>query len=176
LTADLLHLVRQAKARGELPWLVLLDQVQDPHNLGAIIRTAAAAGVQGVVTVKDRAASVTPAVVAASAGATAYLPVCEVVNLVNTMEALKKAGVWIVGTDVRAPIPYTDYDWHRPLALVLGAEGEGMRRLVTERCDDLVSIPLPGPVASLNVSVAAGVILFEILRQRRGRAGHSPNP
>lgn len=163
---DPLQLVQEARERGEQPFLLLLDQIQDPQNLGAILRTASAAGVHGVVVLKDRAASVTPAVLQASAGAAAHIPVCSVTNLVNIMEALKKEGVWVVGSDIEAKESYTQFDWKRPLALVMGQEGEGMRRLVKERCDALVKIPLSGPIASLNVSVAAGVLLFEILRNR----------
>ncbi len=165
-TSDPLALVATAKERQEVPLLVLLDRIQDPQNVGAIVRTALAVGAHGVVLLKDHAAGFTPAAAKASAGASWHIPICVVTNLVATMELLKERGVWLVGADPSASQPHTAVDWKRPLGLVVGHEGMGLRRLVRERCDTLVKIPLKGPVGSLNASVAAGVLLFEIMRHR----------
>jgi 23S rRNA (guanosine2251-2'-O)-methyltransferase len=147
--------------------LVLLDGIEDPHNLGAIVRSSLAAGVQGVVIPERRAAGVTDAVERASAGALAHLPVARVKNLVRAMEEIKESGYWLVGLDERAEKTYTEVDFRGSVGIVLGREGEGLHDLTRRRCDFLVSIPTTGPVRSLNVSVAAGVILFEAVRQRR---------
>jgi 23S rRNA (guanosine2251-2'-O)-methyltransferase len=147
--------------------LVLLDGVEDPHNLGAIVRTALAAGAQGVVIPERRAAGLTDTVERASAGALAHLPVARVKNLVRAMEQMKEAGYWLVGLDEHAEKSYTAVDLKGSVGIVLGNEGEGLHELTRKRCDFLVSIPTSGPVRSLNVSVAAGVILFEGVRQRR---------
>lgn len=147
--------------------LVLLDGVEDPHNVGAIIRTALAAGAHGVILPERRAAGLTDTVARASAGALAHLPVAKVTNLVRAMEELKQAGYWLVGLDERAEKNYTQADYTSPVGIVLGGEGKGLHDLVRKRCDFLVSLPTTGPVRSLNVSVAAGVVLFEALRQRR---------
>jgi 23S rRNA (guanosine2251-2'-O)-methyltransferase len=146
--------------------LVLLDGVEDPHNLGAIVRTSLAAGAQGVVIPGRRAAGLTDTVERASAGALAHLPVARVTNLVRAMEEMKQAGYWLVGLDEQADKNYTDVDLKGAVGIVLGSEGEGLHELTRKRCDFLVSIPTTGPVRSLNVSVAAGVILFELVRQR----------
>jgi len=159
-------LARIAPARGREGLLVLLDGVEDPHNLGAIVRTALAAGADGIVIPERRAAPLTEAVERASAGALAHLPVARVTNLVRAMEELKEAGYWLVGLDERAEKSYTEADFTIPTALVLGGEGKGLHELTRKRCDFLVSIPTTGPVRSLNVSVAAGVVLFEAIRQR----------
>jgi 23S rRNA (guanosine2251-2'-O)-methyltransferase len=150
--------------------LVLLDGVEDPQNLGAIIRTALAAGAGGVVVPERRAAGLTEAAVRASAGAAAHLRVARVTNLVRAMEEIKEAGYWLVGLDEHAEKRHSDIDLSVPIALVLGGEGKGLHHLVKERCDFVVSIPTIGPVRSLNVSVAAGVVLFEVVRQRAYRA------
>lgn len=150
--------------------LVLLDGVEDPQNLGAIIRTALAAGAAGIVIPERRAAGLGDAAARASAGAVAHLPVARVTNLPRAMETLKTAGYWLVGLDERAERRYTDVDLTGSVALVLGGEGKGLHQLVRERCDFLVSIPSRGPVPSLNVSVAAGIALFEVLRQRAAKA------
>jgi len=150
--------------------LVLLDGVEDPQNLGAIIRTALTAGADGVVIPERRAAGLTEAAVRASAGAAAHLRVARVTNLVRAMEEIKHAGYWLVGLDEHAEKRHTDIDLSGPTALVLGGEGKGLHHLVKERCDFVVSIPTSGPVRSLNVSVAAGVVLFEVVRQRAHRA------
>jgi len=147
------------------PLLLVLDGVTDPHNLGASLRTADAAGVHAVVLPKDRAAAVDGVVRKVAAGAAEFVPVASVTNLARTLSALKERGIWVVGTDSEALQPLYSADLKRPLALVLGAEGGGMRRLTREGCDFLVRIPMAGHVQSLNVSVAAGVALFEVRRQ-----------
>lgn len=159
------ELLAQEKDPNWPPLLVLLDGIQDPHNLGSIIRSAEAAGAYGVVIPERRAAGVTTAVMKASAGAANHLPVCRVGNLVAAMEKLKEAGCWIAGADMEGEVCY-EYDLTGPLALVIGGEGKGLSRLVRERCDFLTSIPMRGRINSLNASVAAAVLLFEVLRQR----------
>jgi 23S rRNA (guanosine2251-2'-O)-methyltransferase len=146
--------------------LVLLDGVEDPQNLGAIVRTSLAAGAQGVVIPERRAAGLTETVARASAGALAHLPVARVTNLSRAMEEMKEAGYWLVGLDERAQKRYTEVDLTLPVGIVLGGEGKGLHELVRERCDFVVSIPTKGPVRALNVSVAAGIVLFEAVRQR----------
>jgi len=154
-------------SRGAQPGLlVLLDGVEDPQNLGAIVRTSLAAGANGVIIPERRAAGLTEAVARASAGALAHLPVARVTNLVRAMEELKQAGYWLVGLDERAEKRHTEVDFSTPTGIVLGGEGKGLHELVRARCDFLVSIPTTGPVRSLNVSVAAGIVLFEAVRQR----------
>jgi 23S rRNA (guanosine2251-2'-O)-methyltransferase len=148
--------------------VVVLDGIEDPHNLGAILRTVDAAGASGVVVQQRRAAARGEAVAKVSAGALAHVRLAEVVNIARALDELKEAGVWIVGLAGEGPEPYDAVDLTQPTALVLGAEGRGLRRLVRERCDLLAAIPLRGHVESLNVSVAAGVVLFEALRQRAG--------
>jgi 23S rRNA (guanosine2251-2'-O)-methyltransferase len=155
-----------AKAAGPA-LIVVLDGIEDPHNLGAILRTADAAGAHGVVRQSRHAAPLGGATAKASAGAVAHVRIAEVVNIARALEHLKAAGVWTVGLAGDAPQTYDAVDYSLPTALVVGAEGTGLRRLVRERCDWLVSIPMHGHVQSLNVSVAAGVALFEALRQRR---------
>ena len=149
------------------PLVVVLDGIEDPHNLGAILRTADAAGVDGVVIQSRRAASRGGVAAKASAGALAHVRIAEVVNIARAVDELKEAGVWTVGLAAEAPDSYNAIDLTLPTALVLGAEGAGLRRLVRERCDRLASIPMRGHVGSLNVSVAAGVVLYEAVRQRR---------
>ncbi|RIV24579.1 23S rRNA (guanosine(2251)-2'-O)-methyltransferase RlmB [Alicyclobacillaceae bacterium I2511] len=154
------------RSTGQTPLLILLDELSDPYNFGAILRTAEAVGVQGVVIPKRRSVPLTETVVKASAGAAAYVPVARVPNLVQAMDILKQAGYWIFGTDVSDGTAYTQADFRGPVALVVGAEGKGLGRLVKEHCDILVHLPMLGEVQSLNASVAAGVVLYEILRQR----------
>jgi 23S rRNA (guanosine2251-2'-O)-methyltransferase len=156
-------LVRGAAAT---PLIVVLDGIEDPHNVGAIFRTADAAGVDGVIRQSRRAAPLGGVVAKASAGAVAHVKVADVVNIARAVEELKEAGVWTIGLAGDADKRYDEIDFTVPSALVLGAEGDGLRRLVRERCDWLVSIPMRGQVDSLNVSVAAGVVLFEAVRQR----------
>ena len=151
--------------------IVLLDGVEDPHNLGAVIRTALAAGAHGVVIPERRAAGLTDTVARASAGALAHLPVAKVTNLVRAMEELKEAGYWLVGLDEEGEKSYTEVDYTTPTGLVLGGEGKGLHDLTRKRCDFVVSLPTTGPVKSLNVSVATGVVLFEAIRQRKARHG-----
>jgi 23S rRNA (guanosine2251-2'-O)-methyltransferase len=147
--------------------LVVLDGIEDPHNLGAILRTADAAGAHGVVLQKRRSAALDGAAAKASAGAVAHVRIAEVVNIARAIGELKEAGVWTIGLAAQATTHYDGIDFTLPTAIVVGAEGEGLRRLVRERCDRLASIPMAGHVGSLNVSVAAGVALFEAVRQRR---------
>ena len=154
------------EAAGAAPLLLVLDGVQDPHNLGACLRSADAAGVAAVIVPRDRAAGLTPVVRKVAAGAAETVPLIAVVNLARTLRELKERGVWLVGTDDAADKTLFEADLKGPLALVMGSEGEGMRRLTRECCDLLVSIPMAGAVESLNVSVAAGVALFEAVRQR----------
>jgi 23S rRNA (guanosine2251-2'-O)-methyltransferase len=153
-------------AKIEHGLLVLLDGVEDPHNLGAIVRTSLAAGAQGVIVPERRAAGLTDTVERASAGALAHLPVARVKNLVRAMEEMKEAGYWLIGLDERAEKRYTEVDLKGSVGIVLGREGEGLHELTRKRCDFLVSLPTKGPVRSLNVSVAAGIMLFEAVRQR----------
>jgi 23S rRNA (guanosine2251-2'-O)-methyltransferase len=149
------------------PFLVVLDAIEDPQNVGAILRTADAAGVDGVVIQSRRAASLGGAAAKASAGAVAHVRVAEVVNIARALDDLKKQGVWTVGLAGEGASRYDALDLTGPTAIVLGAEGSGLRRLVREKCDFLAAIPMQGHVESLNVSVAAGVMLFEVVRQRR---------
>jgi len=154
------------EAAGDAPLLLVLDGVQDPHNLGACLRSADAAGVAAVLVPRDRAAGLTPVVRKVAAGAAETVPLVAVVNLARTLRELKERGVWLVGTDDSAEKTLYDAELTGSVALVMGSEGEGMRRLTRECCDQLVSIPMAGAVESLNVSVAAGVVLFEAVRQR----------
>ena len=160
------------RARGEKGLIVLLDGVEDPRNLGAIIRTALAAGAHGVVIPERRAAGLTDIVARSSAGALSHLPVAKVTNVARAMEELKKEGYWLVGLDEGADKNYTEADYTSPVGIVLGGEGKGLHELTRKHCDFLVSLPTTGPVKSLNVSVAAGVVLFEARRQRHGRRGN----
>jgi len=154
------------QAAAGAPLIVVLDQIEDPHNVGAILRTVDAAGADGVIRQSRHAARLDGAAAKASAGALAHVRVAEVVNIARALEELKEAGVWTVGLAGEAPKHYDAIDFSLPTALVIGAEGDGLRRLVREKCDWLVSIPLRGHVQSLNASVAAGIVLFEAVRQR----------
>ena len=154
-----------AKERGEAPFLVLLDGIEDPHNLGAIIRTANQAGAHGVIIPKRRAVGLTATVARTSAGALNYTPVAKVTNLVQTMEELKKEGLWFVCADMDGEVMYRQ-NLTGPIGLVIGNEGEGVSRLVKETCDFTASIPMKGQIDSLNTSVAMGVLAYEIVRQR----------
>ncbi|MDO6461412.1 23S rRNA (guanosine(2251)-2'-O)-methyltransferase RlmB [Granulosicoccaceae sp. 1_MG-2023] len=160
------QLLEDLEAR-ERPWLLLvLDGVQDPHNLGACLRTADAAGVDAVICPRDRATGLTPVVMKVAAGAAGRVPFYQVTNLRRTLEALQQAGVWLIGTSDKASDDYAAIDYTTPVAIVMGSEGKGIRRLTAEACDSLVRIPMAGEVSSLNVSVATGVLLFEVVRQR----------
>ncbi len=156
-----------AKDKGEAPFLFLLDGIEDPHNLGAIIRTANLAGAHGVIIPKNRAVGLTATVAKASAGALNYTPVARVTNLGQTIEELKKEGLWFVCADMEGTRMY-DLDLKGPVGLVIGSEGNGVGRLVKEKCDFTASIPMRGNIDSLNASVAAGVLAYEIVRQRLG--------
>jgi 23S rRNA (guanosine2251-2'-O)-methyltransferase len=149
---------------------VLLDGVEDPHNLGAIIRTAECAGATAVIIPERRAAHITEVVAKTAAGATEYLPVARVTTLAIFIEKLKQHNVWVVGVEATGDMDYTRYDYKTAVALVFGGEGHGLHRLVRERCDVTVSIPLSGRITSLNVSVAVGVVLFEAMRQRHAKS------
>ena len=164
---DLLAGHSQPDAQAADQLLVLLDGIEDPHNVGAIVRTALAAGAAGLIIPERRAAGLTDTVARVSAGALAHLPVARVKNLARAMEQLKEAGFWLIGLDERAEKSYTEVDYKGRIGIVMGSEGTGLHDLVSKRCDFLVSIPTTGPVRSLNVSVAAGVVLFEALRHRR---------
>lgn len=158
-------ILQKAKEKGEDPFILLLDGIEDPHNLGAIIRTANLAGAHGVIIPKRRAVGLTSVVAKTSAGALNYTPVARVSNLVKTMEELKKEGLWFVCADMGGQTMY-DLDLQGPIGLVVGNEGDGVSRLVKENCDFIASIPMKGDIDSLNASVAAGVLSFEIVRQR----------
>lgn len=160
-------ILRTAKEKGEPPFLFLLDGIEDPHNLGAIIRTANLAGAHGVIIPKRRAVGLTATVAKASAGAISYTPVAKVTNLVATMEELKKEGLWFVCADMGGETMYR-LDLKGPIGVVIGNEGDGVSKLVKEHCDMVASIPMKGDIDSLNASVAAGVLAYEIVRQRMG--------
>ena len=157
-----------ARADHGPPLIVVLDGVEDPQNVGAILRTVDAAGASGVVRQTRRAAPLDGAAAKASAGAVHHVPVADVVNIARALEELKEAGVWTVGLDAVAETPYYGLDLTLPTALVVGAEGHGLRRLVRERCDFVAAIPMAGQVSSVNVSVATAIVLFEAVRQRKG--------
>ena len=165
------ELVESSPAPGGSALIVVLDGIEDPHNVGAILRTCDAAGATGIVRQSRHSAALDGVVGKASAGALAHARIATVVNIARALEELREAGVWSVGLAGEAAESYADVDWTLPSAIVLGAEGTGLRRLVRERCDRLVRIPMRGRVGSLNVSVAAGVVLYEAVRQREGRAG-----
>ncbi len=158
-------ILENAKKKGEPPFIYLLDNIEDPHNLGAIIRTANLSGAHGVIIPKNRAAGLTATVARTSAGALNYTPVAKVTNLAQTIESLKKEGMWFACADMDGDVMY-DVNLTGPIGLVIGNEGEGVGRLVKEKCDYVVSIPMKGDIDSLNASVAAGVLGFEIVRQR----------
>jgi 23S rRNA (guanosine2251-2'-O)-methyltransferase len=168
--ADVDDLLAAARAAGEPALLVVLDGVEDPQNLGAIVRSAHALGAHGVVVPKDRAAGVTPAVAKASAGAVEHCPVARVTNVAATLESLKEAGVWSVATAADGAAELAEVDLTAPTALVLGGEGHGVRPLVRRTADHVVRIPMSGKVGSLNAAAAAAICLYEVVRQRRGRA------
>ena len=163
--AELSDILDKAKEKGEDPFIFLLDNIVDPHNLGAIIRTANLCGAHGVVIPKNRAVGLTATVVRTSAGALNYTPVAKVTNLGKTIEDLKKEGLWFVCADMEGEVMYKQ-NLTGPIGLVIGAEGEGVSRLVKEKCDYVASIPMKGDIDSLNASVAAGVLAYEIVRQR----------
>ncbi|MCR5790051.1 MAG: 23S rRNA (guanosine(2251)-2'-O)-methyltransferase RlmB [Lachnospiraceae bacterium] len=162
-------LFARAEKKGEDPFFILLDNIEDPHNLGAILRTANVSGAHGVIVPKNRSALLSQTVVRASAGAVNYTPVVKVTNLAKTIEELKKKGLWFVCADMTGEVVY-ETDLTGPIGLVIGSEGEGVGRLIREKCDHVCSVPMQGEISSLNASVAAGVMAFEIVRQRREAA------
>ena len=164
--AEIDDIFSAAEKKQEPPLIAILDGVQDPHNLGAILRTADAAGIHGIILPKDKAVGITPTVVKSSAGAAAFVPVVPVTNLARAIAELKNRGLWISGAADAAEKSYIDIDFKGPSAIILGSEGKGMRRLVRESCDFLLHIPMQGRVSSLNVSVAAGLLFYEARRQR----------
>lgn len=151
--------------KGTKPFLIICDEIEDPHNLGAIIRTAETAGADGIIIPKRRSAMLTPTVYKTSAGAASWLPVARVPNIGAAIDRLKKEGVWVYGTDMNGSL-YTQTDFDGAVALVIGSEGNGMSRLVREKCDFLVKLPMMGKITSLNASVAAGIFMYEVVRQR----------
>ena len=161
---DILELVKQ---KQEMPFILLLDGIEDPHNLGSIIRTAETAGVHGIIIPKRRAASVNSTVSKVSAGAVEYMKIARVNNLNETIRYLKEQGLWICGTDMNTNTTYTNQDYKMPIALVIGSEGFGISRLVKENCDFLVKIPMKGKITSLNASVSAGIVMYEVVKQRK---------
>ncbi|NMO97533.1 23S rRNA (guanosine(2251)-2'-O)-methyltransferase RlmB [Paenibacillus lemnae] len=161
-------LLKHAEEKGEAPFLLILDEIEDPHNLGSILRTADCTGVHGVVLPKRRSAQITATVSKTSAGAVEYVPVARVTNLAQTIDQLKEMGVWVVGTVVdEVEEIYETSVFNGPVAIVIGNEAKGMGRLIREKCDVLVKLPMAGQINSLNASVAAGVIMYEVLRRRR---------
>lgn len=163
------EILENAKSRGEAPLIVLCDDLSDPHNLGAIIRTAECAGAHGVVIPKRRSAGLTSIVAKTSAGAVSYVPVARVPNIPALLEQLQKEGVWVFGTAAEGTSDLYSADLKGPAAIVIGSEGDGMTRLVREKCDFLVSIPMKGKISSLNASAAAAILLYEAVRQRLGQ-------
>lgn len=167
--ADMEDIFQKAREKGEDPFVFLLDNIEDPHNLGAILRTANLCGAHGVIILKNRAVGLTATVARTSAGALNYTPVVRVTNLARTIEELKDKGLWFVCADMDGEVMY-DQNLTGPIGLVIGAEGEGVSRLVREKCDYVASIPMMGDIDSLNASVAAGVLAYEIVRQRLKKA------
>lgn len=163
---EVADILAKAKASGEPPFLVILDEIEDPHNLGSIMRTGDATGVHGIIIPKRRSASLTSTVAKSSAGAIEYVPVARVTNLVRTMEELKEHNIWIVGTDASADQEFREARLDGGIALVIGSEGKGMSRLVRETCDFTVGLPMKGKVTSLNASVAGALLMYEVYRQR----------
>jgi 23S rRNA (guanosine2251-2'-O)-methyltransferase len=167
------QLLEFAKTKREKPFLFILDEIEDPRNLGAIIRTAEGAGVHGVIIPVRRSAGITETVAKTSAGAIEYVRVAQVVNIVQTIEFLKSEGIWIYGLEGEAKTSYDRLDYDAPVAFVLGGEGKGLRPLVRQNCDLTVSLPMRGKIQSLNVSTTAGIIAYEALRQRMKAANHA---
>jgi len=155
-----------AESKGESAFIIILDEITDPHNLGSILRTANVVGAHGVVIPKRRAIGLTPTVSKASAGAVEYVPVARVTNIAQTIEYLKTKNIWVVGTDASGGKSFFESDLKGPVALVIGSEGEGMGKLVKEKCDFIVNIPMKGQIASLNAAVAGAIVMYEILKQR----------
>jgi 23S rRNA (guanosine2251-2'-O)-methyltransferase len=164
--AEIEEIFAIAQQKNELPFILVLDEIEDPHNLGALIRSAECAGIHGVIIPLHNAASVNSTVAKTSAGATAHLPIVRVTNIAQTLDELKKTGVWIVGTEMETAKLYYEHDYRGSLAIVIGNEGKGIRRLVKEKCDFLVKIPMHGKIDSLNASVAGALVMFEAAKSR----------
>ncbi len=164
--SDIGHLLDIASARKEQPFLIIFDEIEDVHNLGALIRTAVCSGAHGGIIPKHHNAPVNETVIKTSAGASLQFPMARVTNIAQTIEELKKEGIWIVGTEMTASKNYTEVDYSVPVAVVIGNEGSGMRRLVKDKCDFLVNIPMKGNFESLNASVAGAIIMYEVMRKR----------
>ena len=160
------EILEEAKRKNEMPFILILDGIEDPHNLGSIIRTAETAGVHGIIIPKRRAASVNSTVSKVSAGAVEYIKIARVNNINETIRYLKEQNVWICGTDIDTNTIYTKQDYKMPIAIVIGSEGFGISRLVKENCDFLVKIPMKGKITSLNASVSAGIIMYEVVKNR----------
>jgi 23S rRNA (guanosine2251-2'-O)-methyltransferase len=169
--AELDDLFAAAEAREEPPFFLLLDEIEDPHNLGSIMRTADAVGAHGIIIPKRRAVGLTATVAKASTGAIEYIPVVRVTNMARTIDQLKELGVWIVGTDASGAEDYRHFDGTLPLGLVIGNEGKGMGRLIRDKCDFLIKLPMVGKVTSLNASVAASLLMYEVFRKRHPLEG-----
>ena len=163
---DVEDIIEEAKSKKEDPFILILDGIEDPHNLGAIIRTAETAGVHGIIIPKRRAASVNSTVNKVSAGATEYMKIARVNNITETIKTLKKNDIWVCGTDMNAKNYYYQENYRIPIAIVIGSEGFGISRLVKENCDFMVKIPMKGKITSLNASVSAGIIMYEVCKQR----------
>lgn len=159
-------ILEYAQEKGEQPFLVVLDEIYDPHNLGSVLRTADACGVHGVIISKRRAVGLTPTVAKSSAGAVEYVRVAKATNISQTLKYLKERGLWVVGADMDGEKAYFEQDLTGPIALVIGSEGEGIGKLIKENCDFLVKLPMKGRISSLNAGVAGAVMMYEILRQR----------
>ena len=159
-------ILEEAKKKNEEPFILILDEIEDPHNLGSIIRTAETAGVHGIIIPKRRAASVNATVAKTSAGAVEYMKIARVNNINETINELKDKGVWVCGTDVDTETLYYNQDYKMPIAIVIGNEGKGMSRLTKENCDFLVKIPMKGNISSLNASVSAGIVIYEVVKVR----------
>lgn len=164
------ELLERARSRGETPFLLILDEVEDPHNLGSILRSADCTGVHGVIIPKRRSAGLTATVSKTSAGAVEYVPVARVTNIAQTIETLKQEGIWVTGADGQAEQVAYEADFKLPLAIVIGNENRGIGRLIKEKCDFLVRLPMAGRINSLNASVAASVLMYEVVRQRGGNS------
>ncbi|WP_084786904.1 23S rRNA (guanosine(2251)-2'-O)-methyltransferase RlmB [Bacillus tuaregi] len=169
--AEINDLFSNAEKRNETPFFMLLDEIEDPHNLGSIMRTADATGAHGIIIPKRRAVGLTATVAKASTGAIEHIPVVRVTNMARTIDELKERGIWIVGTDAKGKEDYRQFDGTMPLGLVIGSEGKGMGRLVRDKCDFLIKLPMAGKVTSLNASVAAALLMYEVYRKRNPLEG-----
>lgn len=169
--AEVEDILKKAEEDGKPPFIIICDEIEDPHNLGAIIRTAECCGAHGIIIPKRRAASLTATVAKASSGALEYMPVARVTNIANEIENLKKKGIWVFGADMDGK-DYTSFDYDMPCAIVIGNEGKGIGPLVNKKCDEIISLPMYGKINSLNASVAAGVLMYEVVRKRNLKGGN----